>query len=78
VHDGTDQGVKQAGFAVLNTARRPSVLVEMGYATNRQDAALMTSSDGQRKLAANIARAIITYLRQNEAETIDSSESASP
>jgi N-acetylmuramoyl-L-alanine amidase len=78
VHDGTDQGVKQAGFAVLNTARRPSVLVEMGYATNRQDAALMTSTDGQRKLAANIARAIITYLRQNEAETIDSSESPSP
>ncbi|HEY3935187.1 MAG TPA: N-acetylmuramoyl-L-alanine amidase [Gemmatimonadales bacterium] len=78
VHDGTDQGVKQAGFAVLNTARRPSVLVEMGYATNRDDAALMTSPDGQRKLAANIARAIITYLRQNEAETIDSSGDAGP
>lgn len=73
VHDGGSKGVKQAGFAVLSTARRPSVLIEIGYATNREDAALMTSRDGQRKLASNIAMAIVAYLKEHDKEVADSS-----
>ena len=38
VHTGGDRGVKQAGFMVLTTARRPAILVEMGYSTNPEDA----------------------------------------
>jgi N-acetylmuramoyl-L-alanine amidase len=78
VHDGGNKGVKQAGFAVLSTARRPSVLIEMGYATNREDAALMTSRDGQRKLAANIAAAIVAYLKEHDKEVADSSGGTDP
>ncbi|MDZ4257633.1 MAG: N-acetylmuramoyl-L-alanine amidase [Gemmatimonadales bacterium] len=66
VHEGLDRGVKQAGFAVLNTARRPAVLVELGFGTNREDARLLTSRDGQRSLATALADAIVAYLREHE------------
>lgn len=78
VHDGGNKGVKQAGFAVLNTARRPSVLIEIGYATNREDAALMTRRDGQRKLASNIALAIVAYLKEHDKEVTDMSAGTGP
>ena len=61
-----DKGVKQAGFAVLTTAKRPAILVEMGYATNPQDAHLMTTQSGQEGLAAAIAEAIVAYLRDDD------------
>lgn len=73
VHNGPNNGVKQAGFAVLSTARRPSVLIEMGFSTNRDDAELMTTPDGQRDLGAAIARAIVAYLRYYDQETADTS-----
>lgn len=74
VHDGLDRGVKQAGFAVLNTARRPAILVELGFGTNRQDARLLTSRNGQRALATALADAIVAYLREHERKVGDSSE----
>lgn len=64
VHDGTNRGVKQANFAVLNTARRPAILVELGFATNVDDARLMTTATGQRSLARAIAQAISDYLEE--------------
>jgi N-acetylmuramoyl-L-alanine amidase len=64
VHGGPDRGVKQANFAVLNTARRPAILIELGFATNREDARLMTTATGQRSLARAIAGAIVNYLRE--------------
>ncbi len=64
VHDGRDRGVKQANFAVLNTARRPAILVELGFATNREDARLMTTASGQLALAGALADAIETYLHE--------------
>lgn len=62
VHSGPDKGVKQAGFMVLTTARRPAVLVEMGYSTNPEDARVMSESRSQRNLAASIADAVVSYL----------------
>ena len=42
VHTGDNRGVKQSNrLAVLNTARRPAILVEMGYSTNREDARIL-------------------------------------
>ncbi|MBX3147150.1 MAG: N-acetylmuramoyl-L-alanine amidase [Gemmatimonadales bacterium] len=62
VHDGPNRGVKQAGLMVLTTARRPAVLVELGFSTNREDARLMTTRVGQRNLAQSIADAVVAYL----------------
>lgn len=62
VHPGEDRGVQQAGFYVLNTARRPAILVETGFATNKKDGAFLTSVAGQRKIASAIADGIVAYL----------------
>ncbi len=72
VHDGPDRGVKQAGFAVLTTARRPSILIEMGYSTNNEDGRFMSSHAGQQALASAIADAIVAYLREFDRKTADS------
>jgi N-acetylmuramoyl-L-alanine amidase len=69
VHDGGDRGVKQAGFMVLTTARRPAVLVELGYSTNRADARVLTNRASQRRLAARIADAVVDYLLEYERKT---------
>lgn len=72
VHDGGDRGVKQAGFAVLTTARRPSILIEMGYSTNAEDGRFMSSNAGQQSLASAIADAIVAYLREFDRKSSDS------
>lgn len=66
VHSGPNRGVKHGQLAVLNTARRPAVLVELGFATNTADARLMTSRQGQRNLSLALADAIVSYLREYE------------
>lgn len=70
---GRDRGVKSAGFAVLRTARRPSILVEIGYATNPTDGKMMSSPNGQQQLAVAIASAIVDYLKWYDLVTTDSS-----
>jgi len=66
IHPGGDHGVQQAGFMVLTTARRPAILVETGFATNRTDGAFLASSLGQHKLASAIAEGIVAYLLEFE------------
>jgi N-acetylmuramoyl-L-alanine amidase len=68
-HTGGDRGVKQAGFKVLTTARRPAILVELGYSTNPQDGRLLTSRRSQRAMAEAIADAVVEYLRDYERKT---------
>ncbi len=69
VHTGENRGVKQAGFMVLTTARRPAILVEMGYSTNPQDGRLLTTRNSQRAMAAAIADAVVAYLLEYERKT---------
>jgi N-acetylmuramoyl-L-alanine amidase len=69
VHTGEDRGVKQAGFMVLTTARRPAILVELGYSTNPQDGRYLTSRRSQRTMASAIADAIVEYLKDYERKT---------
>jgi N-acetylmuramoyl-L-alanine amidase len=66
VHPGGGHGVQQAGFMVLATARRPAILVETGFATNRTDGAFLASSLGQHKIASAIADGIVAYLLEFE------------
>jgi len=75
VHTGPDMGVKQAGFMVLTTARRPAVLVELGYSTNRDDSKFLTSTPGQRSIASAIADAVVEYLLEYERKTDSAADS---
>jgi N-acetylmuramoyl-L-alanine amidase len=66
MHPGGGRGVQQAAFTVLTTARRPAILVEAGFATNRDDAAFLASALGAHKIASAIADGIVAYLREFE------------
>lgn len=66
VHPGDNRGVQQGPFMVLAAARRPAILVEAGFATNRGDGAFLASTQGQRKIAAAIADGIVAYLVEFE------------
>jgi N-acetylmuramoyl-L-alanine amidase len=69
-HPGGDHGVQQASFRVLTSARRPAILVETGFATNRTDAAFLTSSLGQHKIASAIADGLVAYLLEFERRSL--------
>jgi len=64
IHPGPNRGVKQAGFRVLVTAYMPAVLIEIGFGTNRAEAAWMSESAEQERLAEAIADATIEYLER--------------
>ena len=55
------RGVKQAGFYVLVGASMPSVLIETGFLTNRQDEAYLKSNLGQENIAETIYKAVKKY-----------------
>ena len=75
VHTGESRGVKQAGFRVLTTARRPAILVEMGYSTNPEDGRFLTSYANQKAMASALADAIIEYLLEYQRKTSHAIES---
>ena len=66
IHPGEDRGVQQGPFLVLAAARRPAILVEAGFATNRTDGAFLASGDGQRRIAVAVADGIVAYLLEFE------------
>ena len=57
----SSRGVKQAGFYVLVGASMPSVLVETGFISNKNDAAFLKSKKGQQQIAQSIFNGIKTY-----------------
>lgn len=56
-----DRSVKQAGFMVLYKSYMPSVLVETGFLTNKNEGAYLNSKKGQLEMAKEIANGIISY-----------------
>ena len=59
---GDRRGHRFAGFAVLKAPDMPSVLVEMGFITNREDEANLRDPAYRTKLLERLARATINYL----------------
>ncbi len=52
---------RSAGFAVLKSLNIPSVLLEMGYLSNKKDSKLLVKDEYQRKLADKIVNAVVNY-----------------
>ncbi len=61
---------RSAGFAVLKAPDVPSVLIELGYVTNRQDERRLRDAKYRRALSAAIARAVIQYLETNRSAAV--------
>ena len=57
----TNRGVKEAPLWVLNATYMPSVLIELGFISNKVDAAYMATEKGQNELAAIVAESIVRY-----------------
>ena len=52
---------QQAAFRVLKTAQFPSVLIELAYVSNQQDAKLLKSIEWRNKVAGSITSAVENY-----------------
>jgi N-acetylmuramoyl-L-alanine amidase len=61
--------LKSAGFRVLRAPDVPSVLVELGYVSNREDLQLLLSDNWQERTAGSIAQAIEAYFAAHVAGT---------
>lgn len=68
----TDRKVKQAGFIVLHQTFMPSVLVESGFLTNKEEGAYLNSKKGQAEMGGAIADAIEKYRAEIQGNTVKS------
>lgn len=59
--------VEAAGFAVLKSPDTPSVLVELGYLSNRSEEAKLRQARHQRRLAASLLAGIRRYFAEHAA-----------
>mgnify|MGYP002135340590 FL=1 len=54
--------LRSAGFRVLRAPDMPSILVELGYLSNPEDVAMLTSEAAREKLAQAMAEAFIRFV----------------
>jgi len=59
-----DRGIRRARFYVLRKSSMPSILVETGYMTGREDMAKLKTSLYQNQMAEAIAHGILQYLKR--------------
>jgi N-acetylmuramoyl-L-alanine amidase len=56
-----DRSVKSGPFWVLHSSYMPSVLVELGFLTNKEEGPYVNSKKGRAEMAREIANGILTY-----------------
>ncbi len=56
-----NRGVWQAGFLVLRATTMPSILIELGFISNREEEKFLNQSANQAKIANAIYKAIVEY-----------------
>ncbi len=59
-----DRRVRTARFYVLRKTSMPSVLVEVGFVTGRDDASRLSNPSYRSQMAAAIARGILQYIQR--------------
>ena len=71
------RGVKQRndkGIWVLQATGMPSILVEIGFISNKQEEEYMNSEAGQDAIVTNIVNALRTYIHNAESKAVQSDE----
>ncbi len=58
------RGVKQAPFWVLHKTAMPSILIELGFLSYKQEGEYLNSEEGQDALAEQIAKGILEYKKE--------------
>ena len=62
--------VKQDNFQVLRETIMPSVLVELGFLTNKKEGRYLNSKKGQQEMATAISEAVLQYIANLKVNTI--------
>lgn len=70
--------VKMDNFQVLRETVMPSVLIELGFLTNRKEGRYLNSKSGQGAMAKYIAASIVKYVGQLKLNTIDITNDKDP
>ena len=63
--------VKMDNFQVLRETIMPSVLIELGFLTNKKEGRFLNSKTGQLAMAKNIANSIISFVNQLKINTVE-------
>jgi N-acetylmuramoyl-L-alanine amidase len=58
------RGIKQQPLWVLDAVYMPSVLIELGFLSNKQEGEYLDSSVGQEQMAEQIAKSIVAYKKK--------------
>ncbi|HEX8537766.1 MAG TPA: N-acetylmuramoyl-L-alanine amidase, partial [Cystobacter sp.] len=61
---GSDRGVLQAPFYVLNGVEAPAVLIEVGYLSHPEEGSRLARADYQEKLAIAITGGVKAFLAE--------------
>ncbi|CAH8282073.1 N-acetylmuramoyl-L-alanine amidase [Mariniflexile fucanivorans] len=65
------RGVKQASLWVIHQTAMPSVLIETGFVTNKEEGAYLNSDKGQTEISTAISNAILEYKHNLEGNVGD-------
>lgn len=55
------RGIKQQPLWVLDAVYMPSVLIELGFLSNKEEGEFLDSDEGQQQMAEQIAKSIVSY-----------------
>lgn len=69
-----DRRVRQANFLVLRQTVMPSVLIELGFLTNKNEGRYLNSKKGQVALANSIAKSIRKYIDRLRLNTVEGTD----